>query len=83
MNGGGDSRKLERIEEAVLKLTENTAYLRGRMEDIHARTAEIPIMVEDQTRMKRAVRAIMLAVPAAIILIHAEEVWAWVATLID
>ncbi len=82
MNGQSDTRKLERIEEALLKLTEDTAYLRGRMEDIHSRTAEIPIMVEDQTRMKRSLRAFMLTV-VFVILAHVKEVWAWAATLIQ
>ncbi len=82
MNGHSDTRKLERIEEALLKLTEDTAYLRGRMEDIHVRTAEIPIMVEDQTRMKRSLRAFMLTV-AFVILAHVREVWAWATTLIQ
>jgi predicted ATP-binding protein involved in virulence len=81
MNGSGDTRKLERIEEALLKLTEDTAYLRGRMEDIHVRTAEIPIMVEDQSRMKRSIRAIMLGL-AITVLFHVKEVWAWAETLI-
>jgi hypothetical protein len=82
MNGNGDTRKLERIETALLKLTEDTAYLRGRMEDIHSRTAEIPIMVEDQGRMKRSIRAVMLGLAVAI-LFHAGEVWTWAATLIQ
>ncbi len=77
-----DTNKLERIEEALLKLTEDTAYLRGRLEDIHVRTAEIPIMVEDQSRMKRSIRAVMLGLFLGI-LAHAKEVWAWATTLIQ
>jgi hypothetical protein len=82
MSAAGDTRKLERIEEALLKLTESTAYLRGRMEDIHARTAEIPIMVEEQGRMKRSLRAVMLTVLLGIIA-HAREVWAWASSLVQ
>jgi hypothetical protein len=82
MSAAGDTRKLERIEEALLKLTESTAYLRGRMEDIHARTAEIPIMVEDQTRMRRSLRAVILTVVFGI-LAHVREVWAWAASLVQ
>jgi hypothetical protein len=52
------------------------------MEDIHSRTAEIPIMVEDQSRMKRSIRAVMLGLAVAI-LFHAGEVWTWAATLIQ
>ncbi len=77
-----DTNKLERIEEALLKLTEDTAYLRGRMEDIHVRTAEIPIMVEDQGRMKRSIRAVMLGLFLGIIA-HVREVWAWATTLVQ
>jgi hypothetical protein len=82
MSAAGDTRKLERIEEALLKLTESTSYLRGRMEDIHARTAEIPIMVEDQTRMRRSLRAVILTVVFGI-LAHVREVWTWAASLIQ
>ncbi len=78
----GNARKLERIETAILELTETTAYVRGRMEDIHLRTAEIPIMVEDQGRMKRSLRAIMLTV-GFVILAHVREVWAWATTLVQ
>jgi hypothetical protein len=52
------------------------------MEDIHSRTAEIPIMVEDQGRMKRSIRAVMLGL-ALTILFHVREVWAWTATLLQ
>lgn len=82
MSAAGDTRKLERIEEALLKLTESTSYLRGRMEDIHARTAEIPIMVEDQGKMKRAIRAVVLGL-ALTILAHAREAWGWVSELLQ
>jgi hypothetical protein len=66
MSAAGDTRKLERIEEAL----------------IHARTAEIPIMVEDQGKMKRAIRAVVLGL-ALTILAHAREAWGWVSELLQ
>jgi hypothetical protein len=50
-----ERKLLERIEKNVTKISENQAYLRGRLEEIHSRTAEIPAIVTSQTILKRNV----------------------------
>jgi hypothetical protein len=50
-----ERKLLEKIEKNVSKISENQAYLRGRLEEIHSRTAEIPSIVTSQAMLKRNV----------------------------
>lgn len=74
---GNERKKLDSVESILIEVSKEVGYLRGRLEEVHARTAEIPIMVEDQGRVKRFVRAI-----AALVLIlsaiQGVETWAWI-----
>ncbi len=79
---GDEIRKLDRIEDAILKLTEGVSYNTGRLEEIHARTAEIPLVVEEQGKLKRAYRIVAIVLFLGIIA-HAKEVLAWATSLIQ
>jgi hypothetical protein len=50
-----ERKLLERVEKNVGKIAENQAYLRGRLEEIHSRTAEIPALVTSTSILKRSV----------------------------
>jgi predicted nucleotidyltransferase component of viral defense system len=47
-----DSR-IERLHEKIEVLLEESAYQRAKLEEVHARTADIPAMVDETHTMKR------------------------------
>lgn len=49
-----ESKLLEKIEREVSKIGETQAYLRGRLEEIHSRTAEIPSLITGQTIVRKS-----------------------------
>ena len=50
-----DSRaeQLTRIQDNMERLLEETAYQRAKLEEVHARTADIPAMVQDTHNLRR------------------------------
>ncbi len=47
------AEQLTRIQDNIEKLLEETAYQRARLEEVHARTADIPAMVQDTHNLRR------------------------------
>jgi len=59
-------RKLEQIEQRLDKSAEDSAYNRGRLDEIATAVAHIPSLVERQRSIKSSVRHIWLAMLVAL-----------------
>lgn len=72
---------LEKIERNVSKISEDQAYLRGRLEEIHSRTSEIPAIVLKSEIQKKSLFWMWLIV-VLITVFHAPAVVAAVLAII-
>jgi hypothetical protein len=60
-------RKLEHIETRLDKSAEDSAYNRGRLDEIALAVSHIPALVEQQRRIKSSVRHAWVAVVTALV----------------
>ncbi len=76
-----ERKLLERIEKNVAKIGEDQAYLRGRLEEIHSRTAEIPSLVTKHALTKRSLLTAWVAI-IIVCFFHAPAVLAALLALL-
>lgn len=69
-----EHRLLVKIDEEVRKQGESLAWIRGRLEEVHSRAAEIPVVIADQQELRSIVRLLWVAIIGGMIA-TAPSVW--------
>ena len=59
---------LSKIDERTRKQGEDLAWMRGRLEEVHARAAQIPILVDDIQTHRFNMRVVWFFIIAGIVL---------------
>jgi hypothetical protein len=65
---------LDRIQANVEKLLEEQAYQRAKLEEVHTRTADLPVMIVDNHNLRRRVFHLGGGV-AGLVVLHVAQWW--------